>query len=166
MAHKTFWKKEKPKAYGMDKEEHLQSFTDQYLDIQRIKYYRIPDKFFKWLNATAPQWAKSAFNSVFAGMPDNMCIIPISDDYCLCLNLELKSKRGKLHGRQRPNAMRFAWQVARTHEEVQAIVEEYQKTAATIRDWLRSQSEAEPEQEPDPQPPTDSAGRPTRRAGW
>ena len=156
--HKTFWKKPKAKIEGVAKEDDLQSFTDDYLDIRHLKNYRIPNKFFAWLNGYAPAWAKAAFNKVFAGFPDNLVLIRVSDKYCLCLNLELKSKLGSLHGRQKANARDYSWQIARTHNEVETIVQEFVENASTIQRLLEddSASTEEPQQEQNP----------PRSSGW
>jgi len=129
---KKKWLSEEIDSNACGKEADLQSFVDDYLVLRRIKSLRIPDGFFRWLNGFAPLWARAAFNAVFAGQPDNICMIPISDKYCLCLNLELKSKQGSLHGKQKANARDYAWQVARSPEEAKRIIDEFEMAASSF----------------------------------
>jgi hypothetical protein len=118
-------------------ESTLQSFTDDYLSALKIKYTRIPEGFWSFLHAVAHGTAfLAAFRKSFGGQPDNQCFIPVSNKYSLTLSLELKSASGRLHGRQKAEAKRLPWQIARTPEEVRKIVSDFQKEAKRVGDYL------------------------------
>lgn len=117
----------KPKRINTP-EAALQSFTDDYLKYNKIKYFRISDNFWRYLHATAHPGILAEFRKQFGGMADNTAFIPISDKYSLCLHLELKTKTG-LHGRQKIEAKQLPWQIAHTPEEVTKIIGEYMEKA-------------------------------------
>lgn len=112
-------------------EENIQAFADDLFKIKRIKYIRIPDNVFRWLSINAPWLMKS-----LAGIADNVGMIPINDKYSLCLNLEIKTKTGQLHGRQKINAKELSWQIARSVEEVQKIIEDFEKAAEKLKEKI------------------------------
>jgi len=114
-------------------EAALQAFADEYLAWARIKCFRIPDGFFSWLRAVASAQMFKAFCHIFGGQADNTCFIPISDKYSLALHLELKSNVGRLHGRQKIEAKQLPWKIARTPEEVVAIVAAFQQDAEKLK---------------------------------
>lgn len=113
-------------------ESSLQKFTNDYLEWHGLDFIRIPDQFFRWLNAVAPEWAKIAFNRAFRGIADNVVFYPIGD-YSLCLHLELKSAKGTLHGKQKPNARRQNWHIGRSPEEVKEIINQFVTVAESMR---------------------------------
>lgn len=80
----------------------------------------------------APQSIQKWFFGMFGGMPDNCCFIPIGDRYSLCLHLELKSKAGKLHGKQKHGKN---WMVARSPEEVREIVDRFEADAGRLAEY-------------------------------
>lgn len=115
-------------------ESDLQAYTDQYLGAHHIEFFRIPDQFWKFLHAcNASTWLKKWFAYMFGGMADNTCFIPISDKYSLCMHLELKSKKGQLHGRQKVQARKLPWQIARSQAEVEKIVQRFVADAESIQ---------------------------------
>ena len=83
------------------------------------------DGFWRWLamHKWTPQVAW--FRKMFGGMPDNLCIKPLNDKYCLAMCLELKSRRGHLHGRQKADARSLPWIVCRTPEEAKEAIDNF-----------------------------------------
>lgn len=88
-------------------EEHIQKAVNQYLDLLRVDYIRIPDNVFRWVKMNAPVWFQKYFFKVFGGRPDNTIIVPIGNGIAIAFLLELKTQDssgkevGKLHGKQK-----------------------------------------------------------------
>jgi len=122
----------KPQRAAMP-EAALQSFVDDYLEANRIKFIRIPDQFWRFLYTTARPGILAGFRKIFGGQADNTAFIPISDKYSLALHLELKSTVGRLHGRQKIEAKKLPWQIARTPEDVMAIVQKFCEDADKLK---------------------------------
>jgi len=106
-------------------EEELQCFVNNYLDIRRVAYIRVPST-----NSI------TVMRAALAGIPDNTCKIPITDKYSLCLNLELKT-RTQLHGKQVRNANEQFWQIAQTHEQAQKIIDMFIEDSERIKKILK-----------------------------
>lgn len=120
----------KKKKYKKPKtpESELQAFADEYLKIKGIDYIRIPDSIFTVLAVKAPFFMKG-----LGGHADNICFIPIADDYCISLHLELKTKTGKLHGKQKANAKKLNWKIARSTKEIQDIIDKFEQDVEKIK---------------------------------
>ena len=123
--------------------EHcLQSFADGYLQIRKLWFFRIPDGFFGWMKIHAPENILKYFMSVFGGMPDDTVIIPIGGGIALTLLMELKTQDskgravGQLHGRQKHHE--DDWVVCRSPEQIQKVVDEFEKTANKIKVLLEN----------------------------
>ena len=140
--HRTFPKAGTRKRHGAKSEAPLQAFADDYLAVLRIPNIRIPDGFWAWITYACnalKAWGKlKEIRSRFGGIPDNTCFIPISDKYSLCLHLELKSKSGDLHGEQKTQAMILPWQIARTTDEIQELIDTFREDAKELKEiWHR-----------------------------
>lgn len=117
-----------PGPVGVSKESDLQKFADDYLAVQCLKYIRIPDGIFRWVQVNCAIGFKMWFNKTFAGMPDNTVFFPVGE-YSIALHMELKSAKGQLHGKQKTEAQTLPWKVCRTPEEVMAAIQAAQKEA-------------------------------------
>jgi len=115
------------------KEDALQKQANDYLELKRIRYIRIPDAIWRWLAYKASEYVKKWFRFIFGGIPDNICIIPINDKYNLCLALELKTKTGKLHGKQKHWSKDLAVQISRTPEDTMQIIDEFINEAERMK---------------------------------
>ena len=136
--------KKSPAKKSVVAEKFLQSFADDYLKIHRIRFFRIEDNFFKWVNGSpsVPRWVKAFVNGMFGGYPDNTCFIRINDRYSLTLNLELKTEDskgravGSLHGKQKANAKSQGWIVARNNNSIQEAVDKFTEHAQMFKELL------------------------------
>ena len=137
--HKTYFKedirkKRKRKAPVLDiTESQLQEQLNDTLNAYQIRYIRIPDSIWHWLKRNAPVEIVKIMSDAFGGMPDNVCMIPISDKYSLMLDIELKVKGRKKRGKQKH------WQstISRTPDENIKLIEEYIEQAEVIKEVLK-----------------------------
>jgi len=143
--HKTYFKEDmrkrrKRKAPVLDiTESQLQEQLNDLLNAYQIRYIRIPDSIWHWLKRNAPVEVIRAMSDALGGMPDNVCMIPISDRYSLMLAIELKVKGRKKRGKQKH------WQstISRTPDENIALIEEYVKQADIVKEILERVKEYE-----------------------
>src|SRR4030042_4657290 len=114
-------------------ESLMQGAVDEYLALKRLKYYRIPDGFFRWIKMKAPAGIQKYFFSMFGGQPDNTIIFPLRDGLALALLLELKTQDskgraiGKLHGKQKREGEE--WKVCRSVDDGIAEIEKCETIA-------------------------------------
>jgi len=132
MFPKKKWQKKTPEYLAVS-EDAMQDQANDLLAAYGIEYIRIPDGIWRWLQLNAPAHVQAFFKSTFRGMADNVCMIPISDKYSLCLCLELKSAKGKLHGKQKEKNAALAWQVSRSVDETIAIIDTFRSDAARFK---------------------------------
>ncbi len=118
------------------KESDLQKQCDDLLKNLRIKYLRIPDYVWKWLKQNAPVEIITALSESFAGMPDNVTLVKISDKYALAMGLEIKTEAGKLSGKQKKWIDREGGVVSRSTDDTIKEVDQFIKTAETIKTFL------------------------------
>ena len=117
-------KKRVAKRYGVAKEEILQAEANEYLDSTGIKYLRIPNEVLKYVTGGRVEgWFREWFLANLAAVPDNTIQMPIGNGMFLGVQVELKSKKGKLHGQQKNNAEAEKWFVVRTMDELKSVVE-------------------------------------------
>lgn len=104
-------------------ESMLQGQVNSILKWMGVKYFRAPDLLYRLLGWDSRLSAreKGELSKVFAGMPDNIVFVPLGN-FCLCLNLELKSDIGKLSPRQKKYASQLPVTVVRTLQETQELV--------------------------------------------
>jgi len=115
-------------------EDALQRQLDDMLAAYHIWYIRIPDKIWKWLAMCAPQSIKVWFRGVFGGIPDSLPMLRISDKYMLCCPIELKTAKGKLHGKQKHwEGQGIPVQVSRSPEQSIAIVRQFLADAEDMK---------------------------------
>jgi hypothetical protein len=85
----------------------------------------------------APQSIKIWFRGVFGGIPDSLPMVRVSDKYMLCCPIELKTAKGKLHGRQKHwEGQGIPVQVSRSPEQSIAIVRQFLADAEEVKKSL------------------------------
>jgi hypothetical protein len=133
--------KESPTMKAEIPEESLQIFADEYYTIKRIRFIRIPDFFFRWMNVKAPIGVRKFFCGMFGGYPDNLLLLPIGK-YMLAVPIELKTQDakgravGKLHGKQKHNAEEQNWIIARNQEQIMEATEKAECDSVILRNLL------------------------------
>ena len=127
----------KKEGYCEATEAQLQNQCDDILEALNLEYLRIPDDLYRILYRHANQGVKNAVSRGMGGHADNLVFIPINDKYSLCLHLELKSKKGKLHGRQKTR--KVPTQISRSPETTDKLLREFMAFATKIKirlmDW-------------------------------
>ena len=138
--------KYKPKIEkeGFKKESPLQAATERYCEMRMLSFIRIPDVMWFWVKKHFPLWLKNIMSKYLAGWPDCTIIEPIKGTkYSLTLLVELKSKDGKLQGKQKKMAHALNYQVIRTPEKVIAEINEFLKfkdfLEEKIKEWQNQQ---------------------------
>jgi len=125
-------KHRKPFVYM--KEDVLQLQANDYLELKRIRYIRIPDTIWRWIAYKATEAVKIWFRKIFGGIPDNICILPINKNYNLCLALELKTAAGQLHGKQKHWSKDLSVQISRSPEDTMRIIDKFIAEAERMKD--------------------------------
>jgi len=116
----------------------LQYYANNKLDKNNITYFRIPDKFnasFYNDPSIAPH-KKKMLKELLAGMADNVCFIPITDKFCLCSFMELKTAIGKTSSRQRQWMQKVPYNIPRTRDEIDAHIKEFLFMADFLKQLL------------------------------
>lgn len=132
-----YYKKRPKKVFIQVPEIALQQQINDLLDAYQIKYIRIPDGIWKWLQFNAPYGVLKYFQKTFGGIPDNVCIVPISDKYNLSLCSEIKTTIGKLHGKQKQWNNDVSVQILRSTTENLNSVMEYKKQIEKCKKCLQ-----------------------------
>ena len=101
------------------KEDVLQSQCEEYLKYMNIEYWRIPDNCWRWVMGFAPVHIKTLFSRYFKGKPDMTVLLP-SGQY---LNIELKSKSGKLTQGQENFAKRSELHIVKSFDVFKELVD-------------------------------------------
>ena len=118
----------------------LQGQLDDLLAAHQIWFLRFPDNFFRWIKMNAPAGIQRFFFGVFGGIPDNLCMLRVSDKYMLCCPIELKSKEGRLHGKQKHwEEKGIAVQVSRSPERNISIIKQFRSDADIVRGLFEAQ---------------------------
>jgi len=118
-------------------EAALQKQMDDMLAALGIWSIHIPDKVWNWIAWKATTGIKVWFRGALGGIPDSLCFVPVSDKYMLCAPVELKTRKGKRHGKQKHWESRgISVQISRSPEENIRIVEQLQTDAAEVRKFL------------------------------
>lgn len=122
-------------------ESALQEAANQYLELKRIKYFRIADGFFRWIKMKAPPGIQKWFFGMFGGQPDNRCEIPLGNGYAFTLLLEIKTQDakgravGQLHGKQKREG--DDWKVVRSTDQIIQEINKFEIIAEDIKKYLR-----------------------------
>ena len=122
-------------------ENAIQKAVDDYLNLKRLQFYRIPDGIFRWIKMKAPIGIQKWFFGMFGGKPDSTVLIPIGNGIALALLLELKTEDkkgravGKLHGKQKHHE--DEWIICRNVDSAIKTIDEFEKTAEKVKKMLR-----------------------------
>lgn len=120
-------------------ESVLQSWTDKFLEEQRIRCFRIPD--WAWVmirDNDVPHAFGVWFRKTFKGLCDNPCIYAIGRGYSLMLHMELKTEDedgnpvGQLKGKQKVYSKNYNWHVCRNKDVVTQTVFEFEQDAEAL----------------------------------
>jgi hypothetical protein len=102
-------------------ELELQKLCEKYLKKAGIRFIRIPDSLWAFINGKfCPKWLKIFCASYLAGLPD-LTILGREK----VLYVELKAKKGVLTESQKTFAQEFPLCVCRTFEEFRGAVDEW-----------------------------------------
>lgn len=111
-------------------EAELQQLTNDILAVFGVHSWRIPDT----TNA-------DHIRRALCGMADNVVQIPIEGTrWCLSCNVELKTHKGKLHGRQKTLAKQLNYQICREPDEVVQLItdmKDYVRNLERTGNWSR-----------------------------
>jgi hypothetical protein len=116
-------------------EAPLQSFTNSFLEAKGVPYIRIPEEVYYsiFANPSIPVHVKKWVSENIKGLPDNVCILPITPKFNLCWAVELKSDIGKQTARQRDWARQISVVVARTQAEIVAGLARFMTVAERLK---------------------------------
>lgn len=124
-------------------EDKLQKFANEYLDTFRIKYFRISDDMWTGLKLVCTGkfiWLFKKFGDMFGGrLPDNLVYVPLGEKYWLVMPMEIKTQDkkgravGKLHGKQKNNAVNDNWVTVRSPEQIQEACKNLIKDSEKIK---------------------------------
>lgn len=109
-------------------ETELQQYLNEHLDAEGFSYFRIPSWFWDWLLKNAPPELLDEIRRLWGGLPDSIIFVPVKVggfDFTMCLMLELKSKDGTMHGKQKRWHKRLPVYIGRTKPEVVQIMSEF-----------------------------------------
>ena len=118
-------------------EDLMQGAVDEYLQLKRIKFYRIPDSFWRWIAMKAPPSIQKWFRGMFGGQPDNTCIIPIGDGLAIALLLEIKTQDlkgravGRTHGKQKHEEEH--WKICHSIDQAIAEIDKFEHAAEKLK---------------------------------
>ncbi|MDD5394914.1 MAG: hypothetical protein PHE17_18000 [Thiothrix sp.] len=113
-------------------ESALQFFADGAIDLFGWDSLRFPDALLGWMKFNAPPWIQKMFFGIVGGrLPDNLVMAQVAPGIFLSLKLEMKTqdKKGRavgaLHGRQKVFAKAEGWKIARSPDEILAVLKEF-----------------------------------------
>lgn len=139
LAYKGKKRKTRQKREGYDgPEAHIQQALDDALVALRIEHRRIEDSVWCWLVTHAPIWAVKELSKRFKSKPDSLMLIPLTKDYSLALEIELKNKYGNLNDKQEDYAKKMPVHVCRSIESAIAVVQKFQNDSQQIRKMLEN----------------------------
>lgn len=115
----------RPTSHRLKSEEQiLQEQCEKYLYLVGVKFIRIPDSLWAFINGKfCPKWLKIFCASYLAGLPD-LTILGQEK----VLYVELKAKKGKLTKYQEDFAKDFPLVVVRDFDEFRSIVDGWRKS--------------------------------------
>ena len=124
-------------------ESGIQIQMDEMLAALGIFFVRIPDNFWSWLfrYSNAGKMMKEELGHYWGGLPDTLAMQKVNDKYMLCCPVELKSAKGKRHGKQKKWEERgLAFQVSRSPDTNIKIIEQFQRDADIVRGLFEAQA--------------------------
>jgi len=116
----------KKEGYCDAPESAIQKQCDDLLKIYRERYgmesMRMPDCVWRYLKQHAPAYIVKEASEWMAGFADHNVFMRLTDKYSLALHLELKSKTGRLHGKQKNKSDKIPYQISRSPEKTVEIL--------------------------------------------
>ena len=100
-------------------EAELQKSCEEYLTLRNIPFWRMPDHLQRYIQQKAPIQYKAMLSRYFLGKPDITILLP-SGRY---LNVELKSKKGRMTAGQKRFADRSELHLIRSFVDFVALIE-------------------------------------------
>jgi len=143
MAHpkaKWFQPANSPTMKAECPEKALQVYANDAITLRRWSYIRFSSALMGWLKRCSPDWVQRAFFKQVAGkMPDNLVLVPLGKGRFFAEKVELKTQDkkgravGKLHGKQKIYAQAEEWPIARSPEQINAVLDDIEKTVEKIK---------------------------------
>jgi hypothetical protein len=123
---------------GIGKEDVVQDALDRLCQDLMLCYIRIPDNVWITLKKHMSTGAFMEAVRCMAGRADTLLQEKITDKYTLGLNIECKSKDGKLHGRQIDYSKKIPYNVTRNHDKTVEIIQKYLEDSKKISEILKN----------------------------
>lgn len=145
MFPKRKWSQPEPSPTGkaVCPESDLQQYANEAIELRHWTYVRFHSALMGWMKRTAPEWAKRMFFSQVAGkLPDNLILIPLGNGRLYAVKMELKTQDkkgravGKLHGKQKNYAEAEGWQIARSPEQINSVLDGIETDIVKIKSVL------------------------------
>jgi hypothetical protein len=116
----------------------IQGQMDDLLAAKRIRFLRFPDAFFQWMKMHAPENIQKWFFGLFGGIPDTIALFPLGDKYMLACAVEIKTTKGKLHGKQKHwrKDTGMVAQISRGSDDNIRIIEAAELLAVKLRECM------------------------------
>ena len=102
-------------------EDNLLEYAESFCKEKQIMYFRIPDKFWKWVNMAVPTGVRCWLYRIFSSLPDLILFVPIGD-YCVCVNVELKRKYSYLRKGQKDASEKLPWLTVKSIQEFENVI--------------------------------------------
>ena len=102
-------------------EDNLLEYAEAFCKKKQIQYFRIPDKFWKWVNMAVPTGVRCWIYKIFGYVPDMIAFVPIGD-YCVSVNVELKRKYSYLRKGQKEASKKLPWLTVKTIQEFENVI--------------------------------------------
>lgn len=103
-------------------EDNLLEYAESFCKKKQIQYYRIPDKFFHWINKAVPEGIRCWLYKIFGSQPDLIVFAPIGK-YCIAVNIELKRKYSYLRKGQKDASKKLPWLTVKSIEEFENVID-------------------------------------------
>ena len=108
-------------------EDNLLEYAESFCKEKQIQYFRIPDKFWKWVNMAVPTGVRCWIYKIFGYVPDMIAFVPIGD-YCVSVNVELKRKYSYLRKGQKEASEKLPWITVKTIQEFENTIDNLMQT--------------------------------------
>lgn len=132
-----------PTGKALVPEESLQKYANEALWLRHWSYIRFPNYLLYWMKHNAPKLIRIMFFQQVAGkLPDNTVMVQVAPGCFLAVKVELKTADskgravGKLHGKQKTYAKAEEWFIARTPEQINAVLNKIGVMAEKVREAL------------------------------
>ena len=103
-------------------EDNLLEYAESFCKEKQIQYFRVPDKFWNWVNMAVPTGVRYWIYKIFGSVPDLIAFVPIGD-YCVSVNVELKRKYSYLRKGQKEASKKLPWLTVKSIEEFENVID-------------------------------------------